>query len=644
MKKNSSYIDKVDKNKLKQKALEYMPRNLGDTEAQQQIIHMIVEVAPSVISCMNQADMQIWPKVANQELPIGNAIAQCAYQTDRIIAVTLLESLALETLSEETLLKAWIALDYYAYVLKAEYSTNIRNLQDHIADILIGKEKNRKLEDIGPTQPVLEPKDDSFIQPAQEPQNVSFSQSGQEQKDIGTTQVVQVPKNLNSIQPTQESNKSLQNKTTKPVHTSEISKGKKRGKKMLVIAALLVVAVMVLFALNKTWRSEIAIWQIGTVTLDSAEKIERAEHQVGNLTDKQKSKVDNLNKLLEAREEYNLLETQNAIDNIGKVTMESGEAIERAEQLYETLSRTKRNQLENYQILIAARKEYNRLTTAVQEAIKAIDAIGTVSPESGQKIDAAREAYDALKKDKLESYVSNKASILEKAEAAYAQCASEDLYNTGIALYEKGSYEEALEKFNAIVSDYPQTTLIDSAKDAMADCQMALAEKAHGRNEQYTAITLLNAVEKKYQNSEKYQKLLEKIHTRLKSNRPGSGTVIKGSLNWGQCYFDVTTADKDICLKIEKEEDPAKFKMVYLRAGETKRINVEDGVYTIKWAYGEYWYEKDHLFGDETQYKQMRGNVTFTTTYKGGWVYFWYNTLDMNNISNNSKSIQADDF
>lgn len=52
---------------------------------------------------------------------------------------------------------------------------------------------------------------------------------------------------------------------------------------------------------------------------------------------------------------------ENLIDNIGTVTMESGDAIKAAETAYENLSSKKKENVSNYDVLVTAKKEYAKL-------------------------------------------------------------------------------------------------------------------------------------------------------------------------------------------------------------------------------------------------------------------------------------------
>ena len=107
-------------------------------------------------------------------------------------------------------------------------------------------------------------------------------------------------------------------------------------------------------------------------------------------------------------------EAQAAIDAIGTVTLDSEDAIAAAEAQWDALTEEQRSQVENADLLEAARESYTR----IRGTCDAIDAIGTVTAESGDAIDAARRAYDALD-DTQRAAVTNLA-VLQAAETAFA--------------------------------------------------------------------------------------------------------------------------------------------------------------------------------------------------------------------------------
>lgn len=618
----------ADKTMLKQRTLSYLPRNLGEIEAHQQILTAIARVVPEVSLCIDKAEITIWPKVRSQELPINRAIAQCAYEANGAIGAAALDMSNLRALPEEALMEAWIALDYYSYVLKADYSVNIRNLQDLVSDVLLHPQ---------PADP-LPP-----------PENIPISVGPIEVAIPPTTPIAPV-KPIDSFTSTEPIVPTPVPQPRPPV-TQKQKKKAKSGKVIAIVAAVAVAvvalalcAVLLITSLfSDVRKTEDAIDQIGTVTLDSEEKIQHAEQLFNELDADQQNEVANSDALVAARAEYDALVTDDAIEQIGTVTMSSGKAIEQAEALYDALSRDARNLVRNYKTLTAARKEYTRLETAIQDASDAIDAIGTVTLESEADIKAARSAYEALKKDNLQNYLSHKVTILNAAEAEYERLYYQDAYDTGMAHFDGKEYQDAISCFDNVIANCSNSTLVQNARDAKANAQMELARQSYNKKDYYTATLTLREVDAQYRTQEDYQKLNDQVIAALKKNRAGNGSVVGGKVPWGYCYFKVTAGDQDVCFKFQDVSNPDNYKLVYVRAGQSTKVNVQDGTYSIKWATGEYWFGKDHMFGPDTVYKN-KGNVVFTTTKDGRYIYYRYLNVDLSDSSTTASIIDANSF
>lgn len=106
------------------------------------------------------------------------------------------------------------------------------------------------------------------------------------------------------------------------------------------------------------------------------------------------------------------------INAIGTVTPDSGDAIAAARSAYDALTDAQKKQVTNADTLTAAEARYTDVV-AIDGAEKAIDAIGEVTLTSGDAIAAARAAYDALT-DSQKAEVSNYNTLLA-AEARFAE-------------------------------------------------------------------------------------------------------------------------------------------------------------------------------------------------------------------------------
>ena len=72
-----------------------------------------------------------------------------------------------------------------------------------------------------------------------------------------------------------------------------------------------------------------------------------------------------------------------------------------------------------------------------------------------------------------------------------------------------------------------------------------------------------------------------------------------------------------------QSRNPAgKVLVLYVRAGESARVNVKDGEYTFKYASGETWYGMAEYFGEKTDFYKAMSNLVFSTSYGGGNVYY----------------------
>lgn len=169
------------------------------------------------------------------------------------------------------------------------------------------------------------------------------------------------------------------------------------------------------------------IQNIGDVTYkggqdDSKDDINDALDAYNNLTDDLKAIVDNANKdkLDDAKETYdNVDEAVNLINSIGDINHggdnDSKDAIDAARETYDNLSDEEKALVDSYndstQTLEDAEEVYDVLVK--------IDDIGEVTADSGDKIAAAREAYEALSDEQKDKVNSAALNTLKTAEAKY---------------------------------------------------------------------------------------------------------------------------------------------------------------------------------------------------------------------------------
>lgn len=161
---------------------------------------------------------------------------------------------------------------------------------------------------------------------------------------------------------------------------------------------------------------------IGTVGLDSGDMIRAARNAYDALSESQKKLVTNYKLLPKAEAEYtklaaNIDQVKNLIDAIGTVTKDSGEIVEKARKAYDNLTKAEKPYVTNYDVLTRAETKLSQLKNA-DKVISLIEAIGTVTKDSGASIDAARKEYDAL--SSWEKALVTNYAVLTAAERAYA--------------------------------------------------------------------------------------------------------------------------------------------------------------------------------------------------------------------------------
>ena len=162
------------------------------------------------------------------------------------------------------------------------------------------------------------------------------------------------------------------------------------------------------------------IASVGEISLDSEARILEAEKAVSQLEEKEQKQLDNLALLQEARAKYNRLLVENVetlITAIGTVTPDSGEAIAAARAVYEKYDSDIQAAVDNYDLLTAA--EDTLLNLRAEQVMYMIAAIGTVTLDSKEAIDKAQSALRALTNEE-KNRVAN-ADVLTQADTTYKE-------------------------------------------------------------------------------------------------------------------------------------------------------------------------------------------------------------------------------
>ena len=187
--------------------------------------------------------------------------------------------------------------------------------------------------------------------------------------------------------------------------------------------------------------------------------------------------------VLKAPDDPAVVAVKELIDAIGEVTLDSGDAIDAARAAYDELPEAKKALVDNYEKLTAAEEAYTALVDAA--AAKAvddlIDAIGEVTADSGDAIKAARAAYDALT-DTQKELVKN----YEKLTAA------EEAYTALVDAAAAKAVDDLIDAIGEVTADSGDAIkAARAAYDALTDTQKELVknyEKLTAAEEAYTAL------------------------------------------------------------------------------------------------------------------------------------------------------------
>ena len=137
--------------------------------------------------------------------------------------------------------------------------------------------------------------------------------------------------------------------------------------------------------------------------------IQIARTAYDSLTERQKNMVTAYQILLDAEKQWEILEAENSytdedlalaaevdklIDAIGSVTEDSGEAIEKARYAYDSLPEKIKTIVSHPEVLIQAEQTYNQLKAS--KVVAAIAGIGEVTLEKKEQIFAVQAQYETL--------------------------------------------------------------------------------------------------------------------------------------------------------------------------------------------------------------------------------------------------------
>lgn len=184
------------------------------------------------------------------------------------------------------------------------------------------------------------------------------------------------------------------------------------------------------------------------ISLSEKSKINSVLKQYNDLSDKQKKKVKNHKTLEKAQKSLNKLEideAEKAIEAIGTVTENSGDAIANARKLYTELPDELKEKVKGKEKLDNAQKEYEKINA--EKVIKLIDNLGEISLDSKDKIEEIEKIYKGLPAES-KKLVTN--------YAAYT--AKKDKYDALVITDRQSKFKAALSKLKSKYDKVEQCT------------------------------------------------------------------------------------------------------------------------------------------------------------------------------------------
>ncbi len=229
------------------------------------------------------------------------------------------------------------------------------------------------------------------------------------------------------------------------------------------------------------------IGKLESLSGDSAEALDKAEALYAALSDVDKSKISNYGTLRNARASYDVARM---IANVGTVTLESGKVIEEAETAYAMLSSEQKKMVGNYAVLISARKVFDAVTLIAE--------IGEVNEESERKIIKAEQAYEELshsERDEVFNYAAL-TSARVKVDGLLADVVIEKIEAIAVAISSdsESAIIEAETAYNALTAAQKAlVTNYESLVDAHAVCNVIISIEGIGEITAMSESTIATA-------------------------------------------------------------------------------------------------------------------------------------------------------
>ena len=309
-----------------------------------------------------------------------------------------------------------------------------------------------------------------------------------------------------------------------------------------------------------------------------------------------------------------LKDAETAINAIGTVNLGSLEIIEYAESLVNAINVPERVKITNKNTLDRARTEYNRLDGLAKEAEAAAAAIGTVTLNSGEAIEKAKAAYALIADYDVIGRLDTTKAILDTAESKLASLEkeAEDLLAKAQGLYDSKRYSEVAPLIAPVIEEYDALGIATEYGTLAVKALCAYSQEEYNRQNYMNAVNLLMEATsyEYYCESGVYaqiSKLISDYSVGMNKSVPKHGKILYRTQDAGANYIKVFAGPANTVVKVERLDDPSKYVLVFLEANKSEIIYLLNGNYKLKYTTGPLWIDEQHLFGDFATFVEMDG-------------------------------------
>ena len=393
---------------------------------------------------------------------------------------------------------------------------------------------------------------------------------------------------------------------------------------------------------------------IGSVTLEKLPAVSAARSAYDSADEEVRAAVKKLAVLEKAEERIHRLEVKQAaeeidslIEAIGTVTMESGESIEAARSAYELADEEIKAEIKKLSVLTEAEERLVFLGRKAQaeEMDALIATLGKITAESEEEIKKVREQYELLPEDIRELVES--ADVLDKAEHTLQGIKDKAAAAEIKSLFDDKKYDEAIAYSEAYIGDRKAADIQGGVVKNTINAYVAKANALIKKSRYEEAETLLKTCKERFEGAN-LTDVTKAISTLKKAiTEPANGKVFTSKAKGGYCTLKIKAGDTPVFVKIENKKDADSFVTIYVRANKSATVHIKDGNYILKFATGKKWYGISELFGSATRYYSADTTIEMTTRRSGNYITYQTPEITLYNVPGGNlttSSISGDDF